>query len=814
VEPYEEIVKLENKARLAQEQRRYGEALAARREAIELAQTLQRPRLLAVLLNRLGELFETNGNIQQAVVAHESGLKALANEPSFKLDQALEGLESTGKTFNSGSFYDVNPLPDIYDDAIASDLATAENDPALPVRILLDIGNAYLSQPQERPALQAYQQALAYLATIDAPLLRGYVLANIGEIRRRDGALDSAVEALDEAVHLIDTHGEAHEKRRALALLAGIARDRKQFELAEQTYDQALKLYTEVGDQLGEGRTRAGLARLYLQQEQFDQARSAYERALELATAVHDDEPLWHIYWGLGRCQWASGDLEAAAESFKQSLEYIKGRQEELRTDEGKVSFLDSVQDVFDRLIGVYLDWAKQDSWFYVQALQTVEEAHGRALHDLMPARRRQHSSATRGVRASRATEMAQGTDSSDFSAMVAQQAIATPSPSWDSADAATDESDPQLPAITPKPLTRLVFHGLVACTAVFVVSPDGTVDGHVAAIGCEALDDLVAKLRQALGTYDPRGERTFTLGAKEFTSELPDTYQAVCQKLYNLLIADVAEYLPTDGTPVVIEPHASLWLLPFAALQTADGQWLADRWPLLYTPSEQVLNEIRSDVDYGEPSSLNALIVGNPVMPTVPTHDGLTITLNQLPGSEQEALAIANILAPRSTVLLGIHADRTTVMAAAQQNGILHLATHGVAYANNPLSSFVALAQGLDGNGLFTARDVMDLSLPADLVTLSACQSGLGHVSGDGMIGLSRAFLIAGARSVLVSQWSVDDQATALLMAEFYHHYLEQDNKAVALQLAMRVIRTMAAHPEYQHPRYWSPFVMVGAEA
>jgi CHAT domain-containing protein len=272
--------------------------------------------------------------------------------------------------------------------------------------------------------------------------------------------------------------------------------------------------------------------------------------------------------------------------------------------------------------------------------------------------------------------------------------------------------------------------------------------------------------------------------------------------------------YLPTDGTPLVVEPHAALWLLPFAALQSADGTWLADQWPLLYTPSTQTLDDIRSEVDYGEPSSLTALIIGNPAMPTVPAHDGVKITLAPLPGAEQEAQVIAEILAPRSTVLLGTHADRTTVMAAAQQHGILHLATHGVAYANNPLASFVALAQGPDGNGLFTARDVMELSLPADLVTLSACQSGLGHVSGDGMIGLSRAFLVAGARSVLVSQWSVDDQATALLMAEFYRHYLEQDNKAAALQLAMRAIRTMADHPEYQHPRYWSPFVVVGAES
>jgi CHAT domain-containing protein len=145
-----------------------------------------------------------------------------------------------------------------------------------------------------------------------------------------------------------------------------------------------------------------------------------------------------------------------------------------------------------------------------------------------------------------------------------------------------------------------------------------------------------------------------------------------------------------------------------------------------------------------------------------------------------------------------------------AEKHGILHLASHGIAYTDSPLASFVALSEPQDGDGLLTARDVMSLSLPADLVALSACQTGLGRVSGDGMIGLSRAFLVAGARAVLVSQWNVSDEATAALMTAFYRGYLEWDNKAIALQRAMRALRSS---PEYAHSRYWAPFVVVGAE-
>jgi len=108
------------------------------------------------------------------------------------------------------------------------------------------------------------------------------------------------------------------------------------------------------------------------------------------------------------------------------------------------------------------------------------------------------------------------------------------------------------------------------------------------------------------------------------------------------------------------------------------------------------------------------------------------------------------------------------------------------------------------------TARQIMSLSLPADLVTLSACQTGLDTVAGEGIVGLSRAFLLAGARTVLASQWNVSDRATVRLMKSFYHWYLSRDDKALALQSAMRELR---ARPGYEHPRFWAPFVVIGAE-
>jgi len=159
--------------------------------------------------------------------------------------------------------------------------------------------------------------------------------------------------------------------------------------------------------------------------------------------------------------------------------------------------------------------------------------------------------------------------------------------------------------------------------------------------------------------------------------------------------------------------------------------------------------------------------------------------------------------------LLLREKATETAVKDYSKTYNIIHLATHGIAYTENPLESFVAFSPTDTENGLLTAREVAtNRNLPTDLVVLSACQTGLGRISGDGMLGLSRAFIIAGARTVIVSQWSVSDSATKELMLAFYQHYFVTGNKAIALQKAMQKVRSME---EYKHPRFWAAFLSLG---
>lgn len=886
MDAYRDIVALEGQALASYRDGHYEEAILAHGQALDIAQGLDRPRLMAVLLNRLGETFEAFGRIQDAVIAYESGLKALAAEPQSSLEEVVDSIRGMAKGYDPGLAYP--ELLDLYSETTASDLGEAEADATLPVKLLINIGNAYPRQPQTAPALNAYEKALQRPEISAAPALRAHALTHIGIIRRRHGETDSAEDALHEALELLAAHENPLEKRRALATLAGIYREREQNVRAQEAYRQALVLYRQTDDPLGEGRVLAGLGHLYLSQDRFDDARAAFQRAVELAQQVRDQDTLWHAYWGLGRCQHAVGELDAAAEAFQRSLDGIRTRRRELRTDEGKVTFLESVQDIYDHLIGVHLDRAHANGHAYADALRIAEEARGQALYDLMGVRRRFQSRQT-GIRSTplrsfddrmtMASQMAPGVslppETVHLTAQMApgvqtsppadllhvlgdpvwnestgglldwpESASVTPSgvPRWPDEAEGASEAEPAIPALAP--LSRLVFHVLPKCTAVLAVAPDGRVYGHVAELGRAALRESVAAVRQALCVDDdPRGVKVTRDVRRRSAPGVEDDYEPLLRALYMELVEPVAPALPTDGTPVVIEPHGALWLLPFSALLAHDGTWLADRWPLLYSPSAQVLDEIRQEPDYGGPRDLKPLLVGNPSMPTVPEQDGLTIELEPLPGAERESRVIHELFADaEGTLLLGEAADWASVIAQMPRHGIVHLATHGIAYAENPLRSFVALgvpdesaldaltehqAQGRAGwpqskflldfvpsqgrNGMLTAQQILYLPLPADLVTLSACQTALGQISGDGMIGLSRSFLVAGARAVLVSQWSVSDDATAELMAGFYHGYLQLDDKALALQRAMRRLRS---RPEFAHPRYWAPFVVVGAEA
>ena len=177
---------------------------------------------------------------------------------------------------------------------------------------------------------------------------------------------------------------------------------------------------------------------------------------------------------------------------------------------------------------------------------------------------------------------------------------------------------------------------------------------------------------------------------------------------------------------------------------------------------------------------------------------------LPSLPGAEEEARAIASLL--KTPVITGEKATKQAILQKMSNARIVHLATHGILDDIRGLGSAIALAPSGKDDGLLTAEQILDLKLNAELVVLSACDTGRGKITGDGVIGLSRSLITAGVPSVLVSLWSVPDAPTASLMTEFYRNLQHNPDKAQSLRKAM--LTTMKQHPD---PRDWAAFTLIG---
>ncbi len=275
---------------------------------------------------------------------------------------------------------------------------------------------------------------------------------------------------------------------------------------------------------------------------------------------------------------------------------------------------------------------------------------------------------------------------------------------------------------------------------------------------------------------------------------------------------------LPTTaGSRLTIVPHGPLFQVSFAALLDDSDRYLVEKYTLHYAPAGAVLDftERKKQRSSGRPARY--LVVADPAgLPVMP--DGKR--LPSLPGSRREAQAIARLLPGRAvTLLAGAQASKENVRALVPDKSVLHFATHGILRDDRPFDSFLALA----GDGRLTAQEIYDLDLEADLVVLSACRTGLGQITGDGILGLTRAFFYAGTPSVVATLWDVADEPTFLLVSEFYRslHRLHDKSRALrAAQLrllaALRAGQVKVATPAGslvlpEHPVFWAGFALMG---
>ncbi len=291
--------------------------------------------------------------------------------------------------------------------------------------------------------------------------------------------------------------------------------------------------------------------------------------------------------------------------------------------------------------------------------------------------------------------------------------------------------------------------------------------------------------------------------------------FRAVAREFYDLLLKPAEPQLQGKSTICII-PDSVLWDAPFQAALSTAKRYLIEDYAVYYAPSFSALIEMAKRKKTASTGSL--LAFGNPI-----AGDETIASLRSrqrgesfepLPEAETEVRKLAQLFGQdRTKTFLGASADEKTFKSLAPGYDTIHFATHGVLDNRNPLYSYllVAKAEGDDvDDGLIEAREIMNLHLPADLVVLSACDTARGRIgAGEGVIGMSWAFLASGCRTTVVSQWKVDSAMTAELMVGFYRHLKNGKTKAEALrQAALKLINDR----RYEEPIYWAGFVVVGA--
>ena len=309
----------------------------------------------------------------------------------------------------------------------------------------------------------------------------------------------------------------------------------------------------------------------------------------------------------------------------------------------------------------------------------------------------------------------------------------------------------------------------------IWVVQPTGRVEFKSIDISLItnniSLNNLVKQARYSIDVED---KNNFTDFEPSFIERNKCFYPHFCQ-LYDLLIEPIIEFLPDNSNiPLIFIPQKFLFEIPFLSLQDKNGDFLIQKHIILTAPSIQLLDLTHQPDNKQLDRSINTLVVGNPTMPSITEEKGEEPKqLRESLASEVEAKVIATFF--NTEALIGDKATKVSILQQMSKTRLIHLATHGIVNSRWPLG-IIALASSETDNGVLATEEILEIFgqpqkpiLPCELLVLSACQTGQGEIKGDGVIGLARSLMVAGASRVIVSLWTANALATAFLMIKFY---------------------------------------------
>lgn len=614
-------------------------------------------------------------------------------------------------------------------------------------------------------------------------------LNNIGLVYRDMGQFKKGLKALDEALaidrEIKSKWAIAYDLKNIALTYLEMGNPKK----AVTLFEEALTTASKIGNKINEAKILLGLGKALASDGRDAEADRAFQKALKLSRSMALRETEWPALYGIAGLRLKGGKKEEARDLLFEALSVIEGMRAEIKIDRLKDKFITNKLGVYETLVSLLVDMGKTR-----EAFDIAERSRARNFIDLLGSQR---LTLKRGV--DQDLYDRQKTIQSrihEHQALLAQAGNKDERKAYQGDLKRLDDQyrdlmseiqakNPELATlVSVNPLNLTQFQALLepgVAVLVYYTLPHEILCWYITAhsvelfrtsLGKETLGKTVLSYRRMLQNLEPLEDQS--------------------RELYSWLLAPI---MPKLGSARVlgIVPHGILHHLSFATLYDGSNT-LADRIPLFYLPSASLLRYTLERRKSNK--NTRVLAIGNP---------NLNNPALDLPFAEREVSTI-HWNFPDTTLLTGDKATESWVIRHVGDFGIIHLASHGEFDAVNPLFSAIKLAKDALNDGDLKASETFGLQINADLVMLSACQTGLGKITdGDDVIGLNRAFLYAGTHAIISSLWRVSDISTAMLVKQFYREY-KTHNKADSLRRAILHVKN-----RYPHPGYWGAFLLVG---
>ena len=851
--PEGEASALANMAYCHRQLKSYGESIGLYDQALEKWREIGSVSEQGFIFQGLGRVYYRNGDYDKALSAFQESLRL--DREARDLAQQADALTGIGAVhFTRG---DLSDALKAFEEA--RELSQSVGDTSGELLSEGNIAGIYTRRGQLQKAVETYTRLIGRVK----PQGEGVLFNNLGAAYLDLGDPERALENYERsraAYHAFqDTDGEA-------AALIAIGRARQVLgdpEAALKEYEAAQGLIREESWDLPHF---VGLARLAL--GEAEKARLSLERALEIAEESHSRSREAQTLLALGSARRALGQTGASVESFtrvialgteiqypsvlapalleratvlrdegqlagakidvEKAVEIIESTRRNIAGQQIRTGYFSSRRNYYDFYIDLLMRLGQPAA-----ALAVSERAHARGLLDLLAEGR---IDVSQGL----SPELKREEDRLSDELSKTQALLRESKPGTDRAqelrwqveglyerleewDWKVRERNPRYSQVDPKPLTLEEIQGQdLGETTALLEYALGKEQSFLFVVTREGLSSYVLPSAARIA------DRVRTLrGALEHESLLSrGVYHEVAHQLYQDLVAPAAPVLK-GKSDLVIVPDGALYYVPFEALLSEDAAgrsyaslpYLLRQYAISYVPSASVLAGLRAPRSEPAAAGRKRLVAFAPFATEAGTgarpveRSTAGRSLLPLPASSREVSEIAALYAGSSLKFFAGEAresrvTRNPAVAAAER---LHFATHAQSDERHPELSGLVLApgEGRSDDGLLQVHEIFNLKLSADLVVLSACQTALGkEVTGEGLVGLTRAFFYAGVPSVVVSLWNVVDGPTPDLMLSFYEDLDRLGSIARALRQAKLA---MISKGDYSHPAYWAPFVLSG---